>query len=88
MPREADVSHFSIPPSELTVILPVINEEENLPLLWPELIGVLDANWRHVEIIYVDDMSTDSSTDRIRELEQLGGGRRDLATHRQRPRST
>ena len=62
---------------------PCFNEVENLFLLWPELIGVLDANWRHV-----DDMSTDGSADRIRELEQLGGGRRDLATHRQRPRST
>jgi len=28
---------------ELTVILPVFNEVENLPLLWPEQIGVLDA---------------------------------------------
>jgi len=28
---------------ELTVALPVFNEVENLPLLWPELIGVLDS---------------------------------------------
>jgi hypothetical protein len=54
----------------------------------PELIGVLDANWRHVETIFTGDMSTDGSADWIREIEQLGGGRRDLGTHRQRPRST
>jgi glycosyltransferase involved in cell wall biosynthesis len=67
-----------IPPSptellELTVILPVFNEVENLPLLWPELIGVLDAHWRHVEIIFVDDVSTDGSTDWIRELARRDG---------------
>jgi len=58
---------------ELTVILPVFNEVENLPLLWPELIGVLDAHWHHVEIIFVDDMSTDGSAEWIRELAQRDG---------------
>jgi len=58
---------------ELTVILPVFNEVENLPLLWRELIGVLDAYWRHVEIIFVDDMSTDGSAEWIRELAQRDG---------------
>jgi glycosyltransferase involved in cell wall biosynthesis len=58
---------------ELTVILPVFNEVENLPILWPELIGVLDAHWRHVEIIFVDDVSTDGSTEWIRELARQDG---------------
>src|SRR5262249_38231962 len=58
---------------ELTVILPVFNEVENLPVLWPELIAVLDAHWRHVEIIFVDDMSADGSTDWLRELAQRDG---------------
>ncbi len=58
---------------ELTVILPVFNEVQNLSLLWPELIGVLEAHWRHVEIIFVDDLSTDGSTDWLRELARRDG---------------
>ena len=53
---------------EITVILPVFNEVQNLPLLWPELTGILEAHWRHVEIIFVDDVSTDGSTEWLREL--------------------
>jgi len=67
---------------ELTVILPVFNEVENLPLLWRELIGVLDAHWRHVEIIFVDDMSTDGSAEWIRELAQPRSLRPARRTHR------
>lgn len=53
---------------ELTVILPVFNEVQNLALLWPELIGILEAHWRHVEVIFVDDVSTDGSTEWLRDL--------------------
>jgi glycosyltransferase involved in cell wall biosynthesis len=53
---------------EITVILPVFNEAPNLTLLWPELVGILEAHWRHVEAIFVDDASTDGSTKWLREL--------------------
>ena len=53
---------------ELTVILPVFNEAPSLALLWPELIGILDAHWHRVEIIFVDDASTDGSADWLRQL--------------------
>jgi glycosyltransferase involved in cell wall biosynthesis len=53
---------------ELTVILPVFNEAPNLPLLWPELAGILEAHWRQVEVIFVDDASTDGSAEWLRAL--------------------
>ena len=61
---------------EITVILPVFNEAPNLVLLWPELIGILDTHWRRVEIIFVDDASTDGSGPWLRDL-----ARRDARVH-------
>lgn len=53
---------------EVSVILPVFNEAESLPLLWPELCAVLDANLPAAEVIFVDDASTDGSTEWLRDL--------------------
>jgi glycosyltransferase involved in cell wall biosynthesis len=53
---------------ELSVILPVFNEAESLPILWQELSAVLDANWTDVEVIFVDDASTDGSGEWLRDL--------------------
>ena len=61
---------------EITVILPVFNEASSLALLWPELIGILDTHWRRVEIIFVDDASTDGSAEWLRDL-----ARRDARVH-------
>lgn len=55
-------------PPELTVILPVFNEAPNLSVLWPELLGILDKHWRRVEVIFVDDASTDGSAAWLRAL--------------------
>ncbi len=51
---------------DLSVVLPVYNEEENLPVLWPELRGVLDPLGLSYEIIFVDDGSRDRSADIVR----------------------
>src|SRR5262245_66230843 len=51
---------------DLSVVLPVYNEEENLPLLWPELRGVLDGLGLSYEVIFVDDGSRDRSAEIIR----------------------
>lgn len=53
---------------ELSVILPVYNEAESLPLLWPELADVLTRLPACVEVIFVDDGSTDPSAEIIRGL--------------------
>jgi glycosyltransferase involved in cell wall biosynthesis len=56
---------------DLSVILPVYDEEENLPLLWPELRDVLDALGRSYEVIFVDDGSGDRSAEIIRGFRDL-----------------
>jgi glycosyltransferase involved in cell wall biosynthesis len=51
---------------DLSVVLPVYNEEENLPVLWPELRGVLNGLGHSYEVIFVDDGSRDRSAEIIR----------------------
>ena len=53
---------------ELSVVIPVYNEEENLPLLWPELRGVLDPLGITYEIVFVDDGSRDRTFERCLDL--------------------
>lgn len=53
---------------ELSVVVPVYNEEENLPLFWDELRGVLERLGLAYEVIFVDDGSRDRSAEVIRGL--------------------
>ena len=55
---------------ELSVVIPVYNEEENLPRLWPELRGVLEQMGVSFEVIFVDDGSRDRSAEIIRALRE------------------
>ena len=55
---------------ELSIVVPVYNEEENLPLLWQEIREVLDPTGLHYEAIFVDDGSRDRSAEIIREFRQ------------------
>jgi glycosyltransferase involved in cell wall biosynthesis len=52
-------------PFDLSVVLPVYNEEDNLFPLHEELTGVLDSLTLSYEIVYVDDGSRDTSRDKI-----------------------
>jgi glycosyltransferase involved in cell wall biosynthesis len=51
---------------DLSVVIPVYDEEENLPLLWPELRPVLDGLGLAFEVVFVDDGSRDRSAEIIR----------------------
>jgi glycosyltransferase involved in cell wall biosynthesis len=58
---------------EVSVVLPVYNEVENLPVLWAEMRPPLDALRRRAEVVFVDDGSTDGSADLIRRLAREDG---------------
>jgi len=51
---------------DLAVVIPVYNEEENLPHLWPELRSVLEPLGLTFEVVFVDDGSRDHSAELIR----------------------
>jgi len=51
---------------DLSVVIPVYNEEENLPPLWDELRGVLESLKLSFEVVFVDDGSRDRSAEIIR----------------------
>jgi glycosyltransferase involved in cell wall biosynthesis len=51
---------------DLSVVIPVYNEEENLPPLWAELRAVLEALNLTFEVVFVDDGSRDRSAEIIR----------------------
>ena len=53
---------------ELSIVVPVYNEEESLPILWPEIRQVLDPSGLAYEMIFVDDGSHDRSAEIIRDF--------------------
>jgi len=53
---------------ELSVVLPVYNEADNIPILWDELAAVLPRVTGSAEVIFVDDGSTDGSADIVEGL--------------------
>lgn len=46
---------------DLSIVIPVFNEAENLPIVYDELAAVLDALNCDWEVLFVDDGSTDGS---------------------------
>lgn len=59
-------------PYDISVVLPVYNEEKNLRPLHEELVGVLNDMDIRYEVIYVDDGSRDGSADVLKELVRTG----------------
>ena len=53
---------------ELSIVIPIYNEEENLPILYEKLKSVLDNLGKSYEIIFVNDGSTDKSWEIIKKF--------------------
>ena len=54
--------------SLISTVIPVFNEEESIPKLFDEITAVSDEKNYDLEVIFVDDGSTDGSWDKIAEL--------------------
>jgi len=52
----------------LTVVIPAYNEEANVDPCYRELVGVLEDQGHAFEVVFVDDGSTDGTTDVLRRL--------------------
>jgi len=51
--------------TELSIVLPVFNEAENIPIVAGEVLAVIDQMSVPAEVLFVDDGSTDGSVDAI-----------------------
>jgi len=55
---------------DLSLVIPIYNEEENIPLLYAEIKEVLDVTSYQYEIIFIDDGSSDTSVAVLEKLSQ------------------
>jgi dolichol-phosphate mannosyltransferase len=53
---------------DISIVAPVYNEEENLPILVSQLVDVLNPLGKSYEMIFVDDASTDRSRSLLKEM--------------------
>jgi len=57
-----------VPPLDLSLVIPVYNEEDNVPVLAGEITAALDGRGLRYEVMFVDDGSTDGSPRVLAEL--------------------
>jgi len=55
---------------DLSLVIPVFNEEDNLPLLYQEITNVLATLKKRAEIIFIDDGSQDNSFTVLKKIRQ------------------
>lgn len=53
---------------KVSIVVPIYNEHENIPHLYQELVDVLPGLGRPAELLFVDDGSTDGSSDELKRL--------------------
>ncbi|HXQ29874.1 MAG TPA: glycosyltransferase family 2 protein [Gemmatimonadales bacterium] len=70
-PKPQSLSLRTIGRPELSVVIPVYNEEDSLATLLGELAAVLQAAGRTYEVVVVDDGSTDGSFSTLKDLKGL-----------------
>src|SRR6266446_6637126 len=56
--------------ADISIIIPVYNEQENILPLTREVIGAMKGSPGTYEIVFVDDCSTDGTWDRIQQAHQ------------------
>lgn len=66
--EEADKMDEEQKPVELSIVIPIYNEEENIKELYAKLSAILPAITENFEIIFVDDGSTDNSFNILKEI--------------------
>ncbi|EKD42910.1 MAG: Glycosyl transferase family 2 [uncultured bacterium] len=54
----------------ISIIVPVYNEEENIQIFYAELKNVLEKIGKSYDVIFVDDGSTDNTSEKISQLSQ------------------
>ena len=57
-------------PPAVSIVIPLLNEEETLPLLHERLRAAVEGLGRSCEIVYVDDGSTDATFERLTAIVQ------------------
>src|SRR6478609_10232413 len=70
------------PAPELSLFLPVLDEEENLRPMHAKIAAALDALGKTAEVIFVDDGSTDRSLDILKEIAAKDGRVRVISLRR------
>ncbi len=66
-----DLSAPVVKATEISIVIPIYNEQEVLPALFARLYTVMDALDRRYEVIFIDDGSRDKSVALLREQYQL-----------------
>jgi glycosyltransferase involved in cell wall biosynthesis len=74
--------------TEVSVVIPVYNEDANIRLLWEALVPVLDACSSSWETIWIDDGSDDNSIHELRTLRGSDPRVRVIRLNRNRGQST
>lgn len=55
-------------PHHLSVVVPILNEQDGLVPFLTALYSALENSWIRLEVLFVDDGSTDATLERLREL--------------------